>query len=114
MMDVLLIAPWLVLFSYGLLIWLVMPSGITSTQFFSGSSKGGTEPSLVLLTASAAISWIFAKSITNVADLSAAYGWIGAIGYAAYYLCFIIVGVTIYFIRMFLEGEQIRLTFSLH
>ena len=99
MLDVLLIAPWLVLLSYGLLIWLVMPSGITSTQFFSGSSKGGTEPSLVLLTASAAISWIFAKSITNVADLSAAYGWIGAIGYAAYYLCFIIVGVTIYFIR---------------
>ena len=95
-----MIAPWLVLLGYGLLVWFMMPKGITNSQFFNGKSESGVEPSLVLLVASAAITWIFSKSILNVADLSAAYGWIGAVGYSAYYLSFIVVASAIYFIRV--------------
>lgn len=92
-------APWLVLVGYAFLIWLMMPARVSATQFFNGKGKSGAEPCLLLLVASAAITWIFAKSIANVANLSAAYGWIGGLGYAAYYLCFVVVGITIYFIR---------------
>ena len=86
-------APWLVMAGYAVLIWLMMPTRVSAVQFFNGEGKGGSEPGLLLLVASAAITWIFAKSISNAANLSAAYGWIGGLGYAAYYLCFVVVGV---------------------
>ena len=46
---------------------------------------------------SAAITWIFAKSIANASDLSFAFGVTGGIGYTIYYLSFVIAGVAIYF-----------------
>jgi Na+/proline symporter len=98
-MEFATLAPWMVLAGYGVLIWLMMPRQVSASQFFSGQGASGAEPGLLLLVASAAITWIFAKSIANAASLSAAYGWIGGLGYAAYYLCFVVVGVTIYFIR---------------
>lgn len=98
-MNLASIAPWLVLAGYAFLIWLMMPRRVSATQFFTGEGRSGAEPGLLLLVASAAITWIFAKSIANAANLGAAYGWIGGLGYAAYYLCFVVVGVTIYFIR---------------
>jgi SSS family solute:Na+ symporter len=48
---------------------------------------------------SAAITWIFAKSITNASDLSFAFGITGGIGYTIYYLSFVVAGVAIYFLR---------------
>ncbi|MDA0655473.1 MAG: Na+/proline symporter, partial [Proteobacteria bacterium] len=98
-MEFATLAPWMVLAGYGVLIWLMMPRRVSASQFFSGQGASGAEPGLLLLVASAAITWIFAKSIANAASLGAAYGWIGGLGYAAYYLCFVVVGVTIYFIR---------------
>lgn len=91
---------WLVLAGYGALIWAIMPRRVSAGQFFDGKSRDGGEPGLWLLVASAAITWIFAKSISNVASLGASFGVIGGVGYALYYLSFAVVGVTIYFLRV--------------
>lgn len=48
---------------------------------------------------SAAITWIFAKSIANASDLSFAFGITGGIGYTIYYLSFVVAGVAIYLLR---------------
>jgi Na+/proline symporter len=73
---------------------------VTPSQFFSGRAASGEEPGLWLLVASAAITWNFAKSIANAANLAAAFGIPGGIGYALYYLSFVVAGVTIYLIRV--------------
>lgn len=91
--------PWLVLAGYGVLVWAIMPRRVSAGQFFDGRSDAGKEPGLWLLVASAAITWIFAKSISNAASLGAAFGIAGGIGYATYYLSFAVVGVTVYFLR---------------
>ena len=49
---------------------------------------------------SAAISWIFEKSIANAANFGQAFGITGGIGYATYYLSFVVAEVAIYFIRV--------------
>jgi hypothetical protein len=46
---------------------------------------------------SCVVPWIFAKSIANASDLSFAFGLTGSIGYAIYYLSFVVAGITIYF-----------------
>ena len=48
---------------------------------------------------SAAITWIFAKSIANASDLSFAFGLSGGVGYTIYYFSFVVAGVTIYPLR---------------
>ena len=85
---------------YMALVWLAAPRNIRGAQFFNGHSQTGAAPGFLLLAASAAISWIFAKSIVNAASLTAAFGLWGGIGYAAYYLSFIVVAVAAYFIRV--------------
>ncbi len=52
-----------------------------------------------MLTGSLIISWIFAKSITNSANLGLEFGIVGGAAYAAYYLSFAIAGVIIYYLR---------------
>lgn len=91
--------PWLVLAAYAVLVWVIMPRRVNAAQFFDGASRNGTEPGLWLLVASAAITWVFAKSISNAANLGAAFGLWGGVGYAVYYLSFAVVGVAIYFLR---------------
>ncbi|TCS63445.1 SLC5/6 family protein [Varunaivibrio sulfuroxidans] len=91
--------PWIVLGAYGVLIWIISPRHVGADQFFSGRGRRGDEPGFWLLVASGAISWIFAKSIANAATLGQAFGIWGGIGYAAYYLSFVVVGVTVYVIR---------------
>lgn len=51
------------------------------------------------LTASIFISWIFAKSVTNAANLGAAYGITGGLAYATYWLSIPVAGYIIYLIR---------------
>ena len=91
--------PWLVMIGYGLLVWWMAPRSATATSFFGGGSNEGRAPGLWLLIASAAISWIFAKSIANSAGLAYAFGLTGSIGYAIYYLSFLTAGIAIYVIR---------------
>ena len=95
-----LILPWLVLVTYGVIVLRMTPDSVTPSQFFSGRAPSGAEPGLWLLVASAAITWIFAKSIANAANLAGAFGIAGGIGYALYYLSFVVAGVTIYLIRV--------------
>lgn len=96
------LAPWLVMLAYGLIVWQFAPKRVSIKSFFFGSDAqevSGSAPGLWLLVASAAISWIFAKSIANAASLAGAFGISGSIGYAFYYFSFLVAGVVIYIIR---------------
>lgn len=94
---------WALLAGYGLFIYRVVqattPNKVSASEFFQGQSRQGEGPGLWLLVSSAAISWIFAKSIDNAASLSNAFGITGGIGYAIYYLSFLTAAVALYFIR---------------
>ena len=92
-------APWIVLAAYCLVTWWVTPRKVEAGQFFDGRSNTGASPGIWLVAMSAAITWIFAKSIANASDLSFAFGVTGGIGYTIYYLSFVVAGVTIYFLR---------------
>jgi Na+/proline symporter len=99
-MPVEMILPWFVLGTYCVIVLRMTPVSVTPAQFFSGTATSGREPGLWLLVASAAITWIFAKSIANAANLAGAFGITGGIGYAFYYLSFVVAGVAIYLIRI--------------
>jgi solute:Na+ symporter, SSS family len=94
---------WALLAGYGgLLFYLVQrttPDKVTPPEFFEGQSSTGQAPGLWLLVASAAISWIFAKSIDNAASLGQAFGVLGGIGYAIYYLSFVTAAIALYYLR---------------
>lgn len=92
-------SPWIVLAAYCLVTWLVTPKKVGAGQFFDGRSDAGAPPGIWLVAMSAAITWIFAKSIANAADLSYAFGLAGGIGYTIYYLSFVVAGIAIYFMR---------------
>ena len=70
----------------------------TTNGFFKASIKNKT-PNTYLLTGSLVISWIFAKSITNAANLGMEYGILGGLAYATYYASFAIAGIIIYQMR---------------
>jgi len=53
----------------------------------------------VALISSLVISWLFAKSLTNAADLGLAFGLVGGVAYAAYYLSFVVAGDVIHGMR---------------
>ncbi len=93
------IAPWAILATYCAVTWWATPRRVNSPQFFDGRADDGAPPSIWLVAMSAAITWIFAKSIANAADLSFAFGITGGIGYTIYYLSFAVAGVAIYLIR---------------
>ena len=93
------IAPWIVLAAYCLVTWLVTPRKVNQEQFFDGRNNSGSAPGIWLVAMSAAITWIFAKSIANASDLAFTFGLTGGIGYTIYYLSFVVAGITIYFLR---------------
>lgn len=94
---------WALLAGYGGLIFYLVrqttPERATAPEFFEGQTKTGEAPGMALLVASAAISWIFAKSIDNAASLGNAFGIWGGIGYAIYYLSFVTAAIALFFIR---------------
>jgi SSS family solute:Na+ symporter len=90
---------WILMGAYGLLMWYAAPLVRRTDQFFQGKSREGREVGLGLLVASIVISWIFAKSITNAANLGATYGLVGAAAYAGWYLSIPVAGIVIYRIR---------------
>ena len=92
-------APWLILAAYVAVTWWATPRRTSSAQFFDGRSNSGVQPGILLVALSAAITWVFAKSIANAADLAYAFGITGGIGYTLYYLSFVVAGIAIYFIR---------------
>lgn len=95
---------WTLLFGYGLFVYCVVqkitPERVSASGFFQGESAQGKAPGLWLLVSSAAISWIFAKSIDNAASLAYAFGIAGGVGYAIYYCSFMTAALTIYYLRI--------------
>jgi hypothetical protein len=94
--------PWLVLVGYAIAVYLVAPKAQGHRGFLwarSGESGGTRSPSGALLTASVLVSWIFAKSITNAANLGEKYGLVGGLAYAGWYLSIPVAGLLILRIR---------------
>ena len=90
---------WGIVISSSLLMFLISPFAKTNDTFFRAKSEQNQAPGVFLLTSSMVISWIFAKSITNAANLGMAYGFVGGMAYATYYLSFIVAGIVIYRMR---------------
>lgn len=93
---------WLVLIAFGAMMWWISPrlsNQRATREFFHGASPEGKQVSLAFLSASLLISWIFAKSIQNTANLSQAYGAPGALAYALYWLSFVVAGFSLYRLR---------------
>ena len=74
------------------------PVARTAAEFFGGARRD-QRPGLVALISSLVISWLFAKSITNAANLGLAFGLVGGVAYAAYYLSFAVAGKVIHGMR---------------
>src|SRR5919108_5657025 len=91
--------PWLVHVGYAALVYLVAPRAEGHRGFLWARAKDGGTPSTALLTASVLVTWIFAKSITNAANLGEKYGLVGGLAYAAWYLSIPVAGLLIYRIR---------------
>lgn len=85
---------------FGLLLFFVSPLAKNKEIFFRAASSKGKLPSFWLLTSSLVISWIFAKSITNAANLGLSFGMVGGVAYAAYYGSFLVAGCIIYLMRV--------------
>ena len=90
---------WGFLFLYGIVMYWISPRAKTAGSFFQGHDDQGRAASRWSLTASIFISWIFAKSVTNAANLGAAYGIVGGLAYASYWLSIPVAGLVIYRLR---------------
>lgn len=90
---------WGFLIVYGIIMCALSPKAFTVGSFFRGEDKEGRSASTWMLTLSIFISWIFAKSVTNAANLGAQYGLVGGVAYAVYWLCIPLAGVVIYRLR---------------
>lgn len=107
MSDV-LIWQWIVLISFSLILILMTPLVKTKESFFRGTSKKLKQPGTVMLTFSLVISWIFAKSVTNAANLGLSFGIVGGVAYATYYFSFLVAGIVIYKIRTKLNVKSLH------
>lgn len=90
---------WGIILLFGLAFFFLAPLSKTTAEFFAALSKKGKQPNVFMLTSSLVISWIFAKSITNAANLGLSFGFVGSIAYAAYYFSFVVAGIVIYQLR---------------
>ena len=89
---------WGLIIASSLVLFLFSPLARSPAEFFKATYRKKA-PSTLWLTGSLIISWIFAKSITNAANLGLAFGIVGGIAYAGYYLSFAVAGVIIYQLR---------------
>jgi hypothetical protein len=72
---------WILVVGSSLILFLLSPFAKTPDAFFKANHNKKT-PSVLVLTGSLIISWIFAKSITNAANLGLAFGVVGGVAYA--------------------------------
>lgn len=91
--------PWVLLLAYGVVLLVFAPGARDANGFYEGRDRHGRAPTLPLLFGSLFIAWIFAKSVTNAANLGAAYGMPGAVAYAAYWLSIPVGGFVILALR---------------
>ena len=90
---------WLLVVGSSVILFFLSPLAKNASQFFKATHRKKA-PNALMLTGSLIISWIFAKSITNAANLGLDYGLVGGIAYAGYYLSFAVAGVIIYQLRV--------------
>lgn len=90
---------WAAMAVYGVVMFVISPRAKNYGEFYAAKSDEGREISTGFLIGSVVISWLFAKSITNSANLSATYGLVGGIAYAGWYLSIPVVGVVAYYLR---------------
>lgn len=89
---------WVLIVASSLVLLLLSPLAKNTEQFFKARIRQKT-PNTFMLMGSLVISWIFAKSITNAANLGLDFGLVGGVAYAGYYLSFAVAGIIIYQLR---------------
>ncbi|KAK9829007.1 hypothetical protein WJX72_003371 [[Myrmecia] bisecta] len=92
---------WYWILLYAALIVPFSPFIVNPRLFYRGGLEDNATSvkAMLLLAASASISWVFAKSILNASTLGAKYGITGGIAYAGYYTSFASVAIVVYFMR---------------
>lgn len=90
---------WVFIVIYGLAMYALAPRARTAGAFFHAHNDQGRPASGFALTCSIFISWIFAKSVTNAANLGAQYGFVGGLAYACYWLSIPVCGLVLYRLR---------------
>jgi Na+/proline symporter len=90
---------WGFLLAFGAVMYAVAPRAKDEAGFFRGHDALGRPASEWALMMSVFISWIFAKSVTNAANLGAAYGVVGGLAYATYWLSIPVAGLVIHRLR---------------
>ena len=90
---------WGFLLVYGVLMYVLSPNSRNPASFYRGADNEGRPVKQWSLMASIFISWIFAKSVTNAANLGAEFGVVGGLAYATYWFSIPIAGYVIYLIR---------------
>ena len=90
---------WGFLIVYGIVMFLLSPKTVSLGGFFKGEDRQGRAANPWMITASIFIAWIFAKSVTNAANMGASFGIVGGIGYAMYWLCIPLTGWALYRLR---------------
>lgn len=90
---------WLLLAMYGVTLIALAPSARDDSGFYAGTDQSGRPPSTFWLFSTIFIAWIFAKSVTNAANLGASFGLPGAVAYAAYWLSIPVAGLVIVALR---------------
>lgn len=90
---------WGFLLLFGVAMYWLSPRARDEAGFFRGHDARGRPASEWALTMSIFISWIFAKSVTNAANLGASFGIVGGLAYATYWLSIPVAGLVIYRIR---------------
>lgn len=89
---------WILVIASSLILFALSPYAKTTASFFK-ANHNKKSPKVLVLTGSLIISWIFAKSITNAANLGLDFGLVGGVAYAGYYLSFAVAGLLIYQLR---------------
>ncbi|MFB9051509.1 sodium:solute symporter [Formosa undariae] len=89
---------WSIIIITSIIFFIISPWAKTSNQFFKAVNNKKA-PNTFVLTGSLIISWIFAKSITNAANLGLEFGIVGGVAYAGYYASFAVAGLLIYKMR---------------
>ncbi|GAB4025604.1 sodium:solute symporter family transporter [Spirosoma gilvum] len=89
---------WALVLASSVTLFFVSPLARTAPEFFRGARNERT-PNTLFLTSSLVISWLFAKSITNAANLGHSFGLVGGVAYAGYYLSFLVAGFVIVSMR---------------
>ena len=90
---------WGFLIVYGIVMFILSPKTVTAGGFFNGEDRKGRDANPWMITASIFIAWIFAKSVTNAANMGQSFGIVGGVGYAVYWLCIPLTGYALYRLR---------------